>query len=152
MNDMGSTHTPPLIFLVLCPFVISGCSQADSIPAHSPVAPASTIEPTPMPEVLTATGLTPQQNVDRYGIPGEIAPFAYAVPKLHNRTGEDNADAHLKRQVIGREVVVAVTNGRLNHGTWERIFFGPGGMAGLGVSTAVGGSGCWQRLSGSSDR
>jgi thiamine phosphate synthase YjbQ (UPF0047 family) len=40
---------------------------------------------------------------------------------LHNRTGEDNADAHLKRQVMGREVVVAVTNGRLDFGTWERI-------------------------------
>ena len=43
---------------------------------------------------------------------------------LHNRTGEDNADAHLKRQVMGREVVVAVTNGRLDFGTWERIFYG----------------------------
>ena len=42
----------------------------------------------------------------------------------HNRTGEDNADAHLKRQVMGREVVVAVTNGRLDFGTWERIFYG----------------------------
>ena len=44
--------------------------------------------------------------------------------RLHNRTGEDNADAHLKRQVMGREVVVAVTNGRLDFGTWERIFYG----------------------------
>ena len=42
----------------------------------------------------------------------------------HNRTGEDNADAHLKRQIMGREVVVAVTNGRLDFGTWERIFYG----------------------------
>ena len=42
----------------------------------------------------------------------------------HNRTGEDNADAHLKRQVMGREVVVAVTNGRLDFGTWECIFYG----------------------------
>ncbi|MBN1336105.1 MAG: YjbQ family protein [Deltaproteobacteria bacterium] len=42
----------------------------------------------------------------------------------HNRTGEDNADAHLKRQVMGREVVVAVTEGRLHFGTWERIFYG----------------------------
>ena len=43
---------------------------------------------------------------------------------LHNRTGEDNADAHLKRQVMGREVVVAVTNGRLDLGPWEEIFYG----------------------------
>jgi secondary thiamine-phosphate synthase enzyme len=42
----------------------------------------------------------------------------------HNRTGEDNADAHLKRQVMGREVVVAVTNGRLDFGPWEQIFYG----------------------------
>ena len=42
----------------------------------------------------------------------------------HNRTGEDNADAHLKRQVMGREVVVAVTDGRLDFGPWERIFYG----------------------------
>jgi thiamine phosphate synthase YjbQ (UPF0047 family) len=41
--------------------------------------------------------------------------------RLHNRAGEDNADAHLKRQIMGREVVVAVTNGRLDFGTWERI-------------------------------
>lgn len=41
----------------------------------------------------------------------------------HNRTGEDNADAHLKRQVMGREVVVAITNGRLDLGTWEQIFY-----------------------------
>jgi secondary thiamine-phosphate synthase enzyme len=42
----------------------------------------------------------------------------------HNRTGEDNADAHLKRQVMGREVVVALTGGRLDFGPWERIFYG----------------------------
>ena len=42
----------------------------------------------------------------------------------HNRTGEDNGDAHHKRQVMGREVVVAVTEGRLDFGTWERIFYG----------------------------
>jgi secondary thiamine-phosphate synthase enzyme len=46
------------------------------------------------------------------------------APHAHNRTGEDNADAHLKRQIMGREVVVAVTNGRLDFGTWERIFYG----------------------------
>ena len=42
----------------------------------------------------------------------------------HNRTGEDNADAHLKRQVMGREVVVAVTEGKLDFGPWEQIFYG----------------------------
>lgn len=43
---------------------------------------------------------------------------------LHNRTGEDNGDAHHKRQVMGREVVVAITKGRLDIGTWEQIFYG----------------------------
>jgi secondary thiamine-phosphate synthase enzyme len=43
---------------------------------------------------------------------------------LHNRTGEDNGDAHHKRQIMGREVVVAVTGGRLDFGTWEQIFYG----------------------------
>jgi secondary thiamine-phosphate synthase enzyme len=54
----------------------------------------------------------------------ELAPHAPVSQYQHNRTGEDNADAHLKRQVMGREVVVAVTNGRLDFGTWERIFYG----------------------------
>jgi len=54
-----------------------------------------------------------------------LAPFN-ADPKVyhHNRTGEDNADAHLKRQVMGREVVVAVTAGQLDFGPWEQIFYG----------------------------
>ena len=42
----------------------------------------------------------------------------------HNKTGEDNADAHLKRQIMGREVVIAITNGRLDFGPWEQIFYG----------------------------
>ncbi len=42
----------------------------------------------------------------------------------HNRTGEDNADAHLKRQIMGREVVVAITKGKLDFGPWEQIFYG----------------------------
>ena len=42
----------------------------------------------------------------------------------HNRTGEDNADAHLKRQIMGREVVVAITDGRLDLGPWEQVFYG----------------------------
>ena len=54
-----------------------------------------------------------------------LAPFD-ASPQTykHNRTGEDNADAHLKRQVMGREVVVAITKGRLDFGPWEQIFYG----------------------------
>jgi secondary thiamine-phosphate synthase enzyme len=54
----------------------------------------------------------------------ELAPHAPTSRYRHNRTGEDNADAHLKRQVMGREVVVAVTNGRLDFGPWEQIFYG----------------------------
>jgi secondary thiamine-phosphate synthase enzyme len=53
-----------------------------------------------------------------------LAPHAPPAQYRHNDTGEDNADAHLKRQVMGREVVVAVTRGRLDFGTWERIFYG----------------------------
>jgi len=54
-----------------------------------------------------------------------LAPFD-ASPKTyaHNRTGEDNADAHMKRQVMGREVVVAITAGKLDFGPWEQIFYG----------------------------
>jgi secondary thiamine-phosphate synthase enzyme len=54
-------------------------------------------------------GLAPHEPIDRY---------------RHNRTGEDNGDAHLKRQVMGREVVVAVTDGRLDFGPWEQVFYG----------------------------
>jgi len=53
----------------------------------------------------------------------EIAPHEPIERYQHNRTGEDNADAHIKRQVMGREVVVAVTDGRLDFGTWEQIFY-----------------------------
>lgn len=53
-----------------------------------------------------------------------LAPHAPVGQYQHNRTGEDNADAHLKRQVMGREVVVAVTNGQLDFGPWEQIFYG----------------------------
>ena len=53
-----------------------------------------------------------------------LAPHEPTDQYLHNRTGEDNGDAHLKRQVMGREVVVAVTDGKLDFGTWERIFYG----------------------------
>jgi secondary thiamine-phosphate synthase enzyme len=53
-----------------------------------------------------------------------LAPHEPVSQYQHNRTGEDNADAHLKRQVMGREVVVAVTEGRLDFGPWEQIFYG----------------------------
>ena len=53
-----------------------------------------------------------------------LAPHAPTSQYRHNDTGEDNADAHLKRQVMGREVVVAITRGRLDFGPWERIFYG----------------------------
>jgi len=54
-------------------------------------------------------GLAPHEPIDQYD---------------HNKTGEDNADAHLKRQVMGRDVVVAITNGELDFGPWEQIFYG----------------------------
>jgi len=54
----------------------------------------------------------------------KLAPHEPTSHYLHNRTGEDNGDAHLKRQIMGREVVVAVTEGRLDFGPWEQIFYG----------------------------
>jgi len=54
----------------------------------------------------------------------KLAPHAPIDQYRHNDTGEDNADAHLKRQVMGREVVVAITNGQLDFGPWEQIFYG----------------------------
>jgi secondary thiamine-phosphate synthase enzyme len=54
----------------------------------------------------------------------QLAPHEPVDAYRHNRTGEDNADAHLKRQVMGREVVVAITGGRLDFGPWEQIFYG----------------------------
>jgi secondary thiamine-phosphate synthase enzyme len=54
----------------------------------------------------------------------KLAPHAPTSQYRHNDTGEDNADAHMKRQVMGREVVVAITNGRLDFGPWEQIFYG----------------------------
>jgi len=70
-------------------------------------------------------------NDDEYGLHQDyekwlegLAPHEPVSSYLHNRTGEDNADAHMKRQVMGREVVVAVTNGRLDFGPWEQIFYG----------------------------
>jgi secondary thiamine-phosphate synthase enzyme len=70
-------------------------------------------------------------NDDEYGLHQDyevwlegLAPHEPIRQYRHNDTGEDNADAHMKRQIMGREVVVAVTNGRLDFGTWERIFYG----------------------------
>ncbi len=54
----------------------------------------------------------------------ELAPHEPTDAYAHNLTGEDNADAHLKRQIMGREVVIAVTAGRLDLGTWEQVFYG----------------------------
>jgi secondary thiamine-phosphate synthase enzyme len=53
-----------------------------------------------------------------------IAPHAPPSQYRHNRTGEDNADAHIKRQIMGQQVVIAITEGRLDLGAWERVFYG----------------------------
>jgi len=54
----------------------------------------------------------------------KLAPHEPVSGYHHNRTGEDNADAHMKRQIMGREVVVAITKGKLDFGPWEQIFYG----------------------------
>ena len=54
----------------------------------------------------------------------KLAPHLPTKQYLHNDTGEDNADAHLKRQIMGRETVVAITGGKLDFGPWEQIFYG----------------------------
>ena len=54
----------------------------------------------------------------------KLAPHSPTSTYEHNKTGEDNADAHLKRQVMGREVIIAITNGTLDFGPWEQIFYG----------------------------
>ena len=86
-------------------------------------------------------------NDDEYGLHQDyekwlegLAPHAPISQYRHNDTGEDNADAHMKRQIMGREVVVAVTNGRLDFGTW-------GGSSTVSL-TAGGGSGYWSRSLG----
>jgi secondary thiamine-phosphate synthase enzyme len=70
-------------------------------------------------------------NADESGLHGDyeewlekLAPHEPINRYLHNRTGEDNADAHLKRQIMGREVVVAITEGKMDLGPWEQIFYG----------------------------
>ena len=69
---------------------------------------------------MTSMGL--HEDYDVAGKTGPLRSLDRAYH--HNRTGEDNADAHLKRQVMGREVVVAVTKGKLDFGPWEQIFYG----------------------------
>lgn len=70
-------------------------------------------------------------NDDESGLHGDyetwlerLAPHEPITQYAHNRTGEDNADAHLKRQVMGREVVVAISDGKLDFGPWEQVFYG----------------------------
>lgn len=70
-------------------------------------------------------------NDDESGLHGDfekwlekLAPHEPVSGYLHNRTGEDNADGHLKRQIMGREVVVAVTDGEFDFGPWEQVFYG----------------------------
>lgn len=69
-----------------------------------------------------------------------LAPHEPVSRYKHNLTGEDNGDAHIKRQVMGREVVVAITNGKLDFGPWSRFS--------TENSTEAAGNGCWLRLSG----
>ena len=54
----------------------------------------------------------------------QLAPHSPVSQYRHNDTGEDNADAHLKRQIMGRDVVIAITNGKLDFGPWEQVFYG----------------------------
>src|SRR5256885_2222812 len=70
-------------------------------------------------------------NDDESGLPRDyarwrknLAPHEPISQYLHNRTGEDNADAHMKRQIMGGEVVVAITAGKLDFGPWEQIYYG----------------------------
>jgi secondary thiamine-phosphate synthase enzyme len=70
-------------------------------------------------------------NDDEHGLHADyeawlerLAPHEPVSSYRHNRTGEDNADAHMKRQIMGREVVVAITAGKLDFGPWEQIFYG----------------------------
>jgi len=70
-------------------------------------------------------------NDDEYGLHGDykkwletLAPHLPLSQYKHNNTGEDNGDAHLKRQIMGREVVIAITSGALDFGPWEQIFYG----------------------------
>ena len=62
-------------------------------------------------------------EISKYGL-RDSAPHEPTSKYQHNETGEDNADAHLKRQIMGREVIVAITNGKLDFGPWEQIFYG----------------------------
>lgn len=76
-------------------------------------------------ETLVQTSGVKEGLLDDYEVWLEkLAPHAATSQYQHNRPGEDNADAHLKRQVMGRDVVLAITKGRLDFGPWEQIFYG----------------------------
>ena len=77
------------------------------------------------PPACSSTTTNPGLHADYKKWLEQLAPFDASPQRYaHNRTGEDNADAHLKRQVMGREVVVAITKGKLDFGPWEQIFYG----------------------------
>jgi secondary thiamine-phosphate synthase enzyme len=117
----------------------------DRVPDDGAADPARVREPPEVERVVRESGVreglvlvNPMHitasvfiNDDEAGLHGDydrwlerLAPHAPIDQYRHNDTGEDNADAHLKRQVMGREVVVAVTAGRLDLGRWEQIFYG----------------------------
>jgi secondary thiamine-phosphate synthase enzyme len=77
---------------------------------------------------ITASGVHQRRRIGPASrlreVAGSLAPHEPTSQYHHNRTGEDNADAHLKRQIMGREVVVAITAGKLDFGPWEQIFYG----------------------------
>jgi hypothetical protein len=72
---------------------------------------------------LIGTKATPAEGFP-WEKPEKLAPHEPTGQYWHNRTGEDNADAHMKRQIMGREVVVAITKGKLDLGPWEQLFYG----------------------------
>ena len=87
-------------------------ASASSTPCTSPPASSSTTTSRGLHARLSSAGSKSSPRTTR------------STSYRHNRTGEDNADAHLKRQIMGREVVVAITAGKLDFGPWEQIFYG----------------------------
>jgi secondary thiamine-phosphate synthase enzyme len=113
--------------------LFSACSLltgVTSTPAPSTRHPTRTA--TRISVHTTITGLTPKGSSPSdtlevqptVQVRERLAPHEPVSQYRHNRTGEDNGDAHIKRQVMGREVVVAVTNAKLDFGPWEQIFYG----------------------------
>src|SRR5262249_47553658 len=92
-----------------------------------PVGPPS-LPPSPRTRQHNSSYHTPPRrsllSSQPHEVPLVVGQGRHPAVYRHNRTGEDNADAHLKRQVMGREVVVAVTKGRLDFGPWEQVFYG----------------------------